>query len=80
MDTNITLCQVCKSDERELCDGESMGLAMDLVVRCGECDRYGTNLERSLKYFTNKMNDDKMYDTDGRKKISNEVRSCKRRM
>ena len=39
-----------------------------LWVRCGECNRYDTHLERLLKYFTDKMIDDKVYDTDGRKR------------
>lgn len=76
VDKNLTLCQVCKSDGHELCNGESMGLEINIVVRCREYDKFGTNLERSLKYLTNKINDaiyEQIYDKDQRQKIRNKV-------
>ena len=39
VDTNLIQCSVCNKFERVLCDGPSIGLVMNLVVRCNECDK-----------------------------------------
>ena len=39
IDTNLIICPVCKSNDRKICDGNSKGFAMELVIRYGGCDK-----------------------------------------
>lgn len=61
-----------------------MVLEMNLVVQCGESGKLGTNLERSLKYFNNKLigeNYKHVYDKDQRQKYHhNQWWYCKRKI
>ena len=35
---NLTKCPVCKNPKRELCDGKTFGLEIDIIIRCGSSD------------------------------------------
>ena len=54
VDTDLTVYPVCNTSGRELCDGESLGLNMKLVVRCARCDKVEMVLNNKIFYLQRK--------------------------
>ena len=51
VETNLKQCPVCDSLDRESSDGKSLGLDMDFVVRCNECDTFDKAINKKINYL-----------------------------
>ena len=51
IDSNLTVCPICETNGRELCDGDSIGLQMEVLVRCTGCARVEEKLKKEMFYL-----------------------------
>lgn len=50
----LTLYPIGIANERELCDGESMGPEMEVVVRCPRCSQVEDEMKHNFIYLQRK--------------------------
>ena len=51
IDSNLTVCPICETNGRELCDGDSIGLQMEVSVCCTSCARVEMSFKQKIYWL-----------------------------